>query len=115
MKKFFSAFIFFFMFHNQNTSAHEGGHGPVSEQQAIIIASNLAGQFVEHDPGLGFGTLSGSWVQLPLSDKRIHKKGDGYYIVGLTNIKEEKSLFILMSISGEVYDANFTGNFPGLK
>jgi len=54
-------------------------------------------------------------VQLPLSDKRIHKKGDGYYIVGLTNIKEEKSLFILMSISGEVYDANFTGNFPGLK
>lgn len=115
IKKFCSVFIFLCMIHNQNALAHGGGHGPVNEQQAITIASKVAAQFVNQDPGLGFGTLKSSWKQISPSEKRIHVKGKGYYIVSLTNKTEAKTLFVLMSVSGEIYDANFTGKFQGLK
>lgn len=95
--------------------AHGGGHGPIKETQAIAVASRTMDQFVYHDSGLGFGKLDKSWNDVSENDKRIHDKGDGYYIVSATNQQQGKTLYILMSVSGEVYDANFNGVFPGLK
>lgn len=116
IKKFFSLLIFVCMIQSQNAFAHGShGHGPVTEQQAISIASRVAGQFVDYDPGLGFGKLGSSWKQLTASDNRIHTRGDGYYIISLANKTEGKTMFVLMSESGEIYDANFSGEFPGLK
>lgn len=106
---------FMFMVFCQSVQSHIGGHGPVSETQAIDIASFIVDQFINHDPGLGFGKLNRSWNDLQEDEKRIHKKGDGYYIVSATNRIEGKTLYILMSIAGEVYDANFSGEFQGLK
>lgn len=103
------------LFVTQLAQAHGGGHGPVDETQAMTIAVKIVRQFVEHDPGLGFGKLDASWNQVTASNARLHKKGDGYYIFALTNDTDKKSFFVLMSIEGEVYDANLTGNFPGLK
>lgn len=96
-------------------SAHMGGHDPVSEKEAIYIASQISEQFIDMDPGLGFGKLNKSWNVIPDENKRIFKKGNGYYIVGIENKREGKTLYILLSILGEVYDANFTGVFPDLK
>lgn len=95
--------------------AHPGGHGPVNQQQAVMFAAEVASQFVDFDPGLGFGKLPASWKTVPEEDQRIHVKGNGYYIVSIHNRKEEKTLYVLMSIEGEVYDANFTGRFPDLQ
>lgn len=76
IKKFFSLLIFVCMIQSQNAFAHGShGHGPVTEQQAISIASRVAGQFVDYDPGLGFGKLGSSWKQLTASDNRIHTRG----------------------------------------
>lgn len=101
--------------HAQSVVAHPGGHGPVSEELAVMIATDIAEQFVSQDPGLGFGKLSASWKNLPQEAKRTHIKGNGYYIIALDNRAKGKTLYVLMSIEGEVYDANFSGEFPGLK
>ncbi len=99
----------------QTANAHSGGHGPVTEKQAIEIASQTASQFVSFDPGLGFGKLDASWNRVPSDNKQVYKTGDGYYIISIVNPVEGKTLYVLVSIGGEVYDANFTGVFPGLK
>lgn len=45
----------------------------------------------------------------------IHKKSSDYFIVSVANTAEAKALYVLISSSGEVYDANFTGEFDGLE
>ncbi len=111
----FPLLILFFVLHAAPAVSHPGDHGPVDEKHAIEIAEDIARQFIEFDPGLGFGTLHPSWSSLRVSEKRLYKKGNGYYIISLSNTSQGKTLYILMSIEGEVYDANFTGVFPGLK
>lgn len=116
IKMFFYSITFLAMIHGQSALAHSGGHnGPVNEKQATIIAWKTAQQFINYDAGLGFGKLSSSWQQLPPEVIRTHAKGDGYYIISLENKTEAKTLYVLMSSSGDVYDANFTGDFPKLK
>ena len=98
-----------------SANAHSGGHGEIvlNESQAISVAHTVIVQFITQDPGLGFGKLDSSWKALPAAAKKIHRKKDDYYIVGLTN--GNKTLYVLISIFGDVYDANFTGEFEGLK
>jgi len=105
----------FSVFHGQATLAHGGGHAPITDQQAILVATGVVDQFVARDPGLGFGKLGASWKNLPANAKKIKTRKPDYYIVGVTNKKEGKTLFVLMTRSGEVYDANFSGVFKGLK
>ena len=90
-------------------------HDPISPEKAQEVATKVANQFTSMDPGLGFGKLPLNWLDLPAEQSSMHKKGKGYYIVKLDNNDENKSLYVLMSITGEVYDANFTGEFKDLK
>ena len=115
MKNILSSLFIMLVLISQSALSHVGGHEPVGIKEAIFIASQVSKQFVGLDPGLGFGKLNQSWNNIAEDKYRIHKKGDGYYIVSIENIKEERVLYILMSVSGEVYDANFSGTFPGLK
>lgn len=101
--------------YSANSFSHSGGHDPVSEKEAIFIASNVMIQFVNSDAGLGFGKLNESWKYISEENKRIHVKADGYYIVSFNNKVENKTLYFLLSRTGEVFDANFKGDFPGLK
>jgi hypothetical protein len=98
-----------------NAFSHGGSHGPISAEKAQIVATDVAKQFTTSDPGLGFGQLSTSWLDLPAAQSSLHEAGVGYYIIKLNNKEENKSLFVLMDISGEIYDANFTGEFKDLK
>jgi hypothetical protein len=45
----------------------------------------------------------------------MHKQGKGYYVVSVLNRKEEKTVYVLMSNYGEVYDANLVGQFDGIE
>jgi hypothetical protein len=95
--------------------AHEGGHAPIDEQQAMMVATKVVDHIVSTNPDLGFGKLPASWQGLPEEAKLIHEKNTAYYIVAVTNKKEGKTLYVLMSSAGEVYDANLSGVFEGLK
>lgn len=113
--KSFIAIILSYLLISAPALGHGGSHAPVPPEVAIKIASSVAKQFTEIDPGLGFGILAANWANLPKEQVSIFKKGKGYYIVEVSNSVEKKSLFVLMAVSGEVYDANFSGEFKGLK
>jgi hypothetical protein len=96
-------------------TAHPGGHAAINDNQAIALALYVADQLTEFDAGLGFGQLDGSWSNLPEDASTIHVRGAGYYVISVENTYERATLFVLMSESGEVYDANFDGVFEGLE
>ncbi|SCZ67886.1 DUF6488 family protein [Thiohalomonas denitrificans] len=115
IRKALTIFTLLFLFQAPNALAHGGGHGPIDEGQARALAADVTHQFADSDPGLGFGTLAASWKEIDPEAVKMHVKGAGYYIVSLENKTEGKTLYILMSATGSVFDANFTGEFPKVK
>ena len=102
------------LFSVQQASAH-GSHKPISEQAALEIGVEVSHQMISSDAGLGFGKLAQSWNSVIIGeDVKLHQRGNGYYIVSVVNSAEKKTLYVLMSNSGEVFDANFSGGFEGL-
>jgi hypothetical protein len=87
----------------------------ISNKVAIIEAGNNVAAVVKQQSEIEGSKLDSSWENIPTSDKAIHKKGDGYYIVSLNNKAQNKTLYVLISDQGEFYDANFSGTFEGLE
>ncbi|MFQ3244459.1 MAG: putative carbohydrate-binding protein with CBM5 and CBM33 domain [Arenicella sp.] len=106
-------------FATQTADAH-GDHEhqeprAISESVALIIAQRATTSMSKKDAGLGFGQLNDSWSERPKIDLSMHKQGKGYYVVSVLNSNEEKTVYVLMSNFGEVYDANFIGEFNGIE
>lgn len=96
-------------------SAHSShSHAAITLDQAYQVAADISSQFTQQDAGLDFGVLPESWASIDLSQIKLHKQGEGYYIIAVSNDKEGKILFILMDTQGKVYDANFSGSYEGL-
>ncbi|AMO69620.1 hypothetical protein DOK_15039 [gamma proteobacterium BDW918] len=103
------------LFISSNLLAHGSGHAPISEQKALLIATQITKGFANVDPQLGFGKVPGSWANIASDAATIFESGDGYRIVKVVNPNEESALYILMSDEGEVYDANISGKFEGVN
>jgi hypothetical protein len=114
MKTNISILLSFLLLVSQHVFAHSD-HVSITEDQALSIAADVSTQFSETDAGLNFGKLPISWASIPSDNVAIYKKGKGYYIVSIENEGEQKILYVLMSSSGEVYDANFSGTFKGVE
>ncbi|MFT5391134.1 MAG: hypothetical protein ACI8PT_001326 [Gammaproteobacteria bacterium] len=106
-----------FLIHTPNALAGAGhSHAPpINDEQALDVAAGTIQQLTAKDVGLGFGKLDPSWNALARGAKRIHAKEKRYYIISAQHEKEARTLYIFMSPRGEVYDANFTGKFQGIK
>lgn len=116
MKKLASIFLLGLLCNAPQVIAHDGhDHDPITEQAAISLGKDTATKLSLKDGGLGFGKLPDTWGKVPAKNVKLHKKGDGYYIVAVLNDTEKKTLYVLMSAEGEAYDANFTGDFKKLK
>lgn len=97
---------------------HSHGHAAprvITDQQALAVSIGASKRLTTHDAGLPFGLLPESWGKLSQDNASISSKGNGYYIVSVKNDAEKKTLFLLIGTNGNVYDANFTGEFKGLK
>jgi len=103
------------LFSSQLIFAHGEGHALINEETAIIAASNNIATIIAQGIEIEGNKLNESWENIPGSDKAIHKKGNGYYIVSLENKVKGKTLYVLLSNQGELYDANYSGVFEGLK
>ncbi len=57
--------------------------------------------------------LGALWAETPEESKTVSKTGPGFSIIRFRN--KDKSLFVLVSDNGEIYDANFSGKFEDLK
>lgn len=116
MKKLASIFLLSLLCCAQQVVAHDGhDHDPITEQAAISLGKDVATKLSIKDGGLGFGKLPETWGKVPAKNVKLHKKGDGYYIVSILNDAEKKTLYVLMSAEGEAYDAGFTSDFKNLK
>lgn len=114
MKKIAALFLMGLLCNVSSVFAHEG-HAHVNDQSVLPIALEAAADLSKKDQGLGFGQLSASWSHLPFKSAKVHKKYAGYYVVGVTNDAEKKTVYFVISEDGEVYDANFTGEFKNLQ
>lgn len=116
MKKHLRVCLSLMLLFSQQLFAHsDHSHGPISAAEAVALTAKVAKQLSSKDVGLGIGKLPASWAATPQSQIAIHEQGPGYYIVAAENKAEKKTLYVLMSFGGEVYDANFSGVFKGLK
>ncbi len=116
MKILSSVLILAALFVSQALFAHtDHQHGPISESAAQTLALEVADNLSSRDAGRGFGQLPKTWASVAAKNVAISKKGKGYYIVSVLNESEQKTLYILMSDGGEVYDANFSGKFEGIE
>jgi hypothetical protein len=115
MKKITSA-VLFTVLCSAPLMAHEGhDHSFITEPAAVKVGKEFTSELTKKDGGFGFGKLSKSWSEVPAQNAKLLKNGDGFYIVTITNDKEQKMLYVLMSSKGEIYDANFSGKFEKLK
>jgi hypothetical protein len=97
--------------------AHSGGHMSINEVYVIPVATENVAILIKEGIELrnGLGKLDESWNKIPESQKKIAQKGEAYYVVSFTNPKDKKSLYLLMSLGGDLMDANFSGKFEGLE
>lgn len=116
MKNIFALFFSMVLLASSDALTHgDHVHGPISETAAIAIGSGVAKALSSRDAGLDIGQLPKSWASISIDKFTIFKKGNGYYVVSAKNKSEDKTLYILMSKGGEVYDANFSGAFNGIE
>lgn len=100
---------------SQTSLAHSDHSHSLTATETAALGIEIARKLSVEDLGLPVGQLPSSWISIPQSDASISKEGKGYLIVSVFNKVEAKTLYILMSPSGEVYDVNFSGNFPKLQ
>lgn len=106
-------------------SGHEHGHSHggdnhahhdakiMNEAEMIAAASDALPQLVEQGHKIDGKALDASWSDVTSSGK-VHSKGNGYTIVSFEG-ENDQTLYVLLSDTGELYDANFTGEFEGLN
>ncbi|TGN16937.1 DUF6488 family protein [Leptospira idonii] len=98
------------------TFAHDhSSHKKLSKSEILASASKGVSALIAKKEKVDGSRLDVSWEDKSVTSDAIEKEGEGYYIVKFTNAKLAKSLFLLISASGDIYDANFTGVFKNLK
>jgi hypothetical protein len=66
-------------------------------------------------PALGLQRLDDSWGTLPVEAARIHENVHGYYVVGVKNASQNKTLYVRILLDGQITAANFSGKFNAEK
>ena len=120
MKVKYIAFLIFasLLFFLQDVYGHGGGshgHAPLNEQEAIISATEHIALIIKHKIPIEDGEVNSSWKKIPETNKSVSVKGDGYYIIAIEHPGQDKTLYLLITAYGELYDANFSGNFEGVN
>ena len=125
----FSATITFFTIslayagpgHDHNHS-HDHNHGhshsapkKLDDKGLIAAASKGVNAIVLQKLEIDGELLDESWSNTADAAKSVRKKGAGYSIVKFDKKDSKKSLYVLLSDIGEIYDANFSGEFSDLK
>ncbi len=99
--------------HGGGTHSHVEAAKKIDEKGAIAVAAQGVSAIIENKQPVEGKPLDAIWGSN--TDKRINKKGNGYYIVSFDVKAAGKTLYVLLSDAGEIYDANYSGKFEGLK
>ena len=101
--------------HDHSLGHSYGTPAKLDDKGIIIAASNGVKAIIKQKQLIEGKSLDEAWGNTPNSAKSISKKGNGYSVVKFDSKDAKKTLYVLLSDVGEIYDANFSGEFSGLK
>lgn len=87
----------------------------VDEAGAIKASGAAIKTLVRQALPVDGGLLDAPWEEIGADQKSIHKKGANYFIVAVKNTEEDRVLYLLLNEFGDLYAANFSGIFDGIK
>lgn len=96
---------------SQMAWSHGGTHTTVDAKQAVSISQSAASKMSKKNYGLSFGQLPVSWAGVKASDISLKQELKNFFVMAVNNPQEGKTLYVLVGKNGDVYDANFTGEF----
>tara|TARA_R110000803_G_scaffold205478_1_gene272165 strand:- start:128 stop:460 length:333 start_codon:yes stop_codon:yes gene_type:complete len=110
MKNLIAALFITLMFSTSSAFAHTD-HGKISPKAAIQIAAKTTQQLTFKDFGFTVGKLSESWKNLTSDDFKLYAAEANRYVVSANNKSENKKIYFLMTMSGEVLKVNSEAKF----
>ncbi len=110
MKTLLVALFITLIFSTSSAFAHTD-HGKISPKVATQIAAKATQKLTFKDFGFKVGKLSESWKNLTSEDFKLHAAEANRYIVSANNKLENKTIYFLMTMSGEVLKVNQEANF----
>jgi hypothetical protein len=109
-KKLSLILIFALSMYMPNMAFSHGDHDyAMDEAQALKRAIKYTGMIIDLPNAIEGVQLNESWRALKQAS--VHEQTEQYFIVSVHNAGEEKTLFLLLSSSGELEAANFDGEF----
>jgi len=98
---------------------HDHSHGfelpaKMTEADTLKAVNGTINALIAQEYGVDGAVLNESWKNVTDAHKTIQERNVSYSIVRVKHPTEDKSLYLLFSSIGELYDATFTGQFEGL-
>lgn len=110
MKNLIAALFITLMFSTNSVFAHTD-HEKISPKTAIQIAVKATQKLTFKDFGFKVGKLSENWKDLTTEDFKLHAAEGNQYVVSANNKSENKTIYFLMTMSGEVLKVNSEAKF----
>jgi len=110
MKNIIAALFITLMFSTSSAFAHDD-HRKISANAAIQIAAKATQQLTFKDFGFKVGKLGENWKDLTKDDFKLYAAEANRYIVSANNKAENKTIYFLMTMSGEVLKVNSEAKF----
>ncbi|MFT5636845.1 MAG: hypothetical protein ACI89T_002314 [Cognaticolwellia sp.] len=110
MKNLIAALFITLIFSTSSAFAHTE-HGKISPKAAIQITAKATQQLTFKDFGFKVGKLSENWKNLTIEDFKIHAAKANRYIVSANNKSENKTIYFLITMFGEILKVNSEAKF----
>lgn len=88
-----------------------GDHGKINAKQALEVAAKATQQLTFKDFGFKVGKLNESWKTLTAEDFKLLGVEANRYVISADNKTENKKIYFLMTMTGEVLKVNTEGKF----
>ena len=96
---------------NTGVAFAHGDHGKISAKQALEVAAKATQQLTFKDFGFKVGKLNESWKTLTAEDFKLLGVEANRYVISADNKTENKKIYFLMTMTGEVLKVNTEGKF----
>ena len=103
--------LFIALMLNTGTALAHGDHGKINAKQAIQVAIKATQKLTFKDFGFNVGKLDESWKSLTTEDFKLYAAQANRYIVSASNKADNKTIYFLMTMSGEVLKVNQEAKF----
>ncbi len=103
--------LFITLMLNMGTALAHGDHGKISAKQAVQVALKAAKNLTFKDFGFNVGKLDESWKSLTTEDFKLYAAQANRYIISASNKTDNKTIYFLMTMSGEVLKVNQEAKF----